>query len=409
LTALRYQGINQRNTASSFARISSGLRINKAADDAAGLAVAENLDATERSARQARRNINDGISVIQTAEGTTKEVMSMFKRMRELGVQAASETLNSDERAYANTELSALLDEAARITRSSEFNGMKLMRFGSKNVQVGVHNTANDRIAISLSDPTMAAGMSPSSISGPGLTGGFNLAAAGAPTAFSNQIAFETRGETFDLFSVAQQIENNGGTGAFIGVGGPQFGGSEVIMNGDFLAALIQDVANLNGDYGTGVDLTALAAMNDGGKPVINNIIGTEFKINVTMTGIINKTGFADGSTTSSGGDGIDPAQTWDISSVANANVLLGEVDFVIDSINGLMTGYGAAQNRLTSALNNIEVYTENVASAQSQIRDADFAHETAELAKNQIMNQASTSVLAQANQVNQGALRLLG
>ena len=143
-----------RSLGGTFERISSGLRINKAADDAAGLAVAENLSAASRSTRVAMRNTNDGISTIQTAEGATSETVNVVKRMRELAVQSASETLNNDERAYIQEEFEALSAEVDRIAASTEFNGTQLMdgTVTTMDVQVGINNSANDRIAITLGD-----------------------------------------------------------------------------------------------------------------------------------------------------------------------------------------------------------------------------------------------------------------
>jgi flagellin len=262
-----------RALSNSFQKISSGLRITKAADDAAGLAVAENLDAQSQSLRQARRNTNDGISVIQTAEGSTNEVANILKRMRELIVEASSETLNSTERAYVKTEVQALEAEINRIGQVTEFNGIKLgvqsaaaanAPPGAIDVQVGVHNTSNDRITVSLMHVQTSTGLSLASF----------------------------------------------------------------------------DLATSNG----------------------------------TVWG-----------------------------------ATLSKVDSALDRVNTYRAKFGATQNRLSSALNNLEVYTENMQAAESQIRDADFAHETAEMAKYQIMAQAGTAVLAQANQINQGAVRLLG
>ncbi len=256
------QGTN-RSLNSAFQHISSGLRITKAADDAAGLAVAENLEAQSISLRQARRNTNDGISVIQTAEGATNEIANVVKRMRELAVEAASETLNSTERSYVQTEFNALKSEVNRIAQVTEFNGIKLTNTAASHaVQVGSHNTANDRIAIATINMTAAS---------LGITAGVQLSTA------------------------------------------------------------------------------------------------------------------------------------------AKAQGALIHFDSAVDTLNTQRATLGATQNRLNSALNNLEVYTENLDSAESQIRDADFAHETAEMAKFQIMQQAGTAILAQANQINQGALRLLG
>ena len=253
---------NQRNLSQSFSRISSGLRISRAADDAAGLAMSENMDADTRSLRQAQRNTNDGISLLQTAEGATSEVSDMLKRMRELAVQSASGTLDTDSRKYANEEFTSLRTEIERIADTTEYNGLKLGNGGATfNVQVGIDGTANSQIGVK--------------------TGDLNIAALG----------------------------------------------------------------------------------------INASVVDTE----------------------------------------ANAKTAMGTLDTALKSVNGYRSGYGAVQNRLESALNNLETYTENLASATSTIRDADFAHETAELSKFQIMQQAGVAVLGQANGLNAGALRLIG
>ena len=253
-----------RSLAGSFERISSGLRITKAADDAAGLGVAESLDAQNISARQAMRNTNDGISVIQTAEGATNEVANIVKRMRELAVQSSSETLASTERAYVQDEYLSLESEVERISQTTEFNGLALAdgTNSTLDVQVGIMNSANDRVAITLGD------------------------------------------------------------------------------------------------------------------------------LRVTTLGI--------------------DSGSIDMSTATGAQSAITTLDSALDTLNGYRSDYGATQNRLDSSLNNMETYSESLSAAESQIRDADFAYETAELAKNQVMQQAGISILAQANQLGQGALSLL-
>jgi flagellin len=265
LNAINNLNQTQRALGGSYQRISSGLRIAKAADDAAGLAVAESLDAQSASGRVAMRNTNDGISVIQTAEGAMDSVGDIISRMRELAVQSSSETLADDERAYIQDEFTQLSSEIDRIASSTQFNGQALTdgTITSLDVQVGVMNTANDRIAITLSDLSAA-------------TLGVDTASADLSTATGAQAAIDT-------------------------------------------------------------------------------------------------------------------------------------FDAALDSVSGYRSDLGAVQNRLDSALANMESYVENLESAESQIRDADFAYETAELAKNQILQQAGVSVLAQAKTMNQGALSLLG
>ncbi len=264
MNALTNLNRTSRSLGDTFTRISSGLRITKAADDAAGLAVAENLSASYRSGRVAMRNINDGISVLQTAEGATNEVVNIVKRMRELAVQSASETLDDDERAYIQDEFEELVSEVDRIAQSTEFNGTALGDGGltQLDVQVGINNTANDRITIDV---------------------------------------------------------------------------------GDLRSTVI----------------------------------------------------------------GVDTA-TIDLSTATAAQSAIDQFEGVFDAVSSYRSGYGAVQNRLESAMRNMETYTENLAAAESQIRDADFAYETAQMAKDQILQQAGVSVLAQANMINQGAVSLL-
>jgi flagellin len=254
---------SSRNLQGSFERISSGMRITRASDDAAGYGVAENLSAASKSLSQAMRNTSDGISVVRTAQGAAGEVGNILKRMRELAVQSSSETLNDDERLYIQDENAALIEEIGRIASTTEFNGTQLAdgSLATLDVQVGINDTANDRITITLGD------------------------------------------------------------------------------------------------------LTATTL-------------------------------------------GVD---TLDLSTSAAAQPAITTIDAALDLVNQVQSDYGAAENRLDSAQRNLEVYAENVSSAESSIRDADFARETAEMSKNQVMQQAGVAVLAQANQVSQGALRLLG
>ena len=265
MNALGNLNRTNRGLTSTFGRISSGLRINSAKDDSAGLAVAENLQSEHQSLKQAQRNTHDGISVIQTAEGATQEVGDILKRMRELAVQSSSETLANSERAYIQDEFSQLTKEVDRIAAVTEFNGIALGdNTNSKlNVQVGIQNTGNDRIAINLGD-----------------------------------------------------------------------------------------------------------------------LRGTSLQVD---TGTV------------------------DLSNVASAQAALQTIDTALDSVNSYRADYGAVQNRLESALNNLETYTENIAASESRIRDADYAFETAEMSKFNIMQQAGMAILSQANGMNQGALRLIG
>lgn len=256
----------QRAMDQSFARLSSGFRINQAADDAAGLAISENLRAQIRGLTQANRNANDGISLVQVAEGGLNEVANMLIRLRELGVQAASDTIGDTERKFLDVEYQQLKSEMQRIAEVTSFNGYDLLNGtgGIIDVQVGVHN-----------DP------------------------------FKDRISFNTMAANASV---------------------------------DALGVAVESVS------------TKEAAQNS-----------------------------------------------------------LTNVDSALVSVNAMRANFGALQNRLQSTVNNLNVAHENYSAANSRIRDTDIAAESAELTRNTIMKQAGVSVLSQANQAQQLALKLLG
>ena len=264
INAQRNLSLTQVSLGKSLERLSSGLRINRAGDDAAGLAISENMRAQIRSMNQAMRNANDGVSLVQTAEGSLNEVSNILVRMRELATQSATGTVSSDQRSYIDAEFTQLKNEINRIASAAEFNGSKLLDGTSAtySFQVGAGNSANDTISVSIS-------------------------AAGASS---------------------------------IGVGS----------------------ASVSGNSG------------------------------------------------------------------ASASAALGAIDTAIKSVSNIRGTLGAVQNRLQSTINNLQVYSENLSAAESRIRDVDVAAETAALTRAQILSQAGTAILAQANQTPQSALQLL-
>lgn len=266
LSAQRSLGITNQRMNDNLRKLSSGERITRASDDAAGLAISENLKAHIRGNRQAKRNANDAISMIQTAEGGLSEISNIIIRLRELSIQAASDTVGSTERGFTDIEFQQLKEEIDRISKSAEFNGINLLD-GSGGVlefQIGVHN-----------DPIL------------------------------DRLRYD----------------------------------------------------------GTKSD-TTLAAIGLTGETV----------------------------TTKEG-----------------AQSTLKKLDDALVQINGVRADLGATQNRLSSTINNLSISDENLSAAKSRIRDVDVAAETADLARNNILVQAGTSVLSQANQAPNMALKLLG
>lgn len=265
LNAQKNLGITQRASANSMARLSSGFRINQAADDAAGLAISENLKAQIRGLRQANRNANDGISLVQVAEGSLNEVSNMLIRLRELSVQSSSDTIGDTERKFIDVEYQQLKSEIQRITEATKFNGYDLLNGtgGVIDIQVGVHNDPfQDRIS-------------------------FNASAANA--------SLEALGLT---------------------------------------------------------------------------------------------------------------AETVATKNTAQASIDI--LDTALVSVNAIRANFGAMQNRLQSTSNNLMVADENLSAANSRIRDTDVAAESSEMTRNNILAQAGISVLSQANQIQNMALKLL-
>ena len=270
LNAQRNLSKTQQSLSQSMGRLASGLRINRAGDDAAGLAISENLKAQVRSLGQAERNANDGISLLQTAEGAMNEISGVMTRMRELAMQSSTDTVGNTERGFIQQEFSALMSEIDRISAVTEFNGTALLDGSATalDFQVGIHDTANDRITVAIADMSSSA----------------------------------------------------------LGTGG---GGSAL--------------------------------------------------------------------------------STLDISTKAGAQAALDVIDAAIEDVSSGRADIGAVENRLQVTIANLGTARENLSAANSRIRDTDVASETAAMTRANILMQAGTSVLAQANQAPQIALNLLG
>lgn len=266
LAAQRSLNTNREAQDRAMERLSSGSRINRAGDDAAGLAISEKLKANIRSMKQATRNANDGISLVQVAEGSMNEVSNILTRLRELSIQGASDTIGNNERGFIDKEVQQLKNEINRIAATTEYNGTKLLNGTSEplDIQVGIHNNPmEDRFV-------------------------------------------------FDSRSLITNLEALG----------------------------INDVAS---------------------------------------------------------------------DTKENARMNLDKLDVAIDMVNGNRSTLGALQNRLYSSINNMTIYRENLEGANSRIRDTDMAEETSEMTKANILTQSTVSVLGQANQTPQLALKLLG
>ncbi len=201
LAAQRNLNKTQAGLAGSIGRLSSGLRINQASDDAAGLGISENLKADIRSLDQARRNANDGVSMMQVAEGAMNEISGIVIRMRELAVQSSNGTLGDTERSYIDTEFDELKEEINRISNTTEFNGQKLLDGSASaglTMQIGIQNTANDRLAVSITQ------MADTTLGDNGVTGSLTIASVTLSTAAGSQAALDSFDTAIEQLSTAR-------------------------------------------------------------------------------------------------------------------------------------------------------------------------------------------------------------
>ena len=300
LNAQRNLSSSQAGLATTMQRLSSGLRVNSAKDDAAGLAIAERMQGQVRGMSVALRNANDAVSLTQTGEGALSKISDSLQRMRELAVQSRNATNNNDDRASLQKEFAELQDEIKRVIDNTAFNGRKLLDGSSGNLdfQVGANTSSSDRISVTKID----------------LVGTANQ---------TDAVSTDTTKSTADVV---------------------------------LATAYTRQSADAQGIY-----------------------IG----------------GFKNGSTT-------DKAGTTDIDAAINV------IDKALDRVNEQRATFGAVQNRFNAVIESLQVNIENTATSRGRIMDADFAAETANLARAQILTQAGTAMLAQANQTPQQVLALL-
>jgi len=474
LNAQRNLGTSQASLSTSLQRLSSGLRINSAKDDAAGLAISERFTSQIRGNEVAVRNANDGISLTQTAEGALGEIGNNLQRMRELAVQATNATNSDSDRSSINNEIQTLSTEIDRVAQGTTFNGTKLLdgSFSSKTFQVGANNQATDKITIAnlASARTSSLGGAAASTQATG-TGVATTAAlaAGDLTINGQQVGASTAGTGLgqgadSAYSVAAAINAVSGKSGVTAtadktvlagvVGGPSGNGAiaagtfsvngvsvgavadggDAIGQGANVAAAINQISSQTGvtavaDKVTG-ELTLSAA--DGrnialGGNTTNTGLGTEAAADVTkQTSTVTLESSADinisgGNAGNAGlaafvGAPIAAVTTTSANTIANMNVLtasnaakaLDTIDAALGSINSSRADLGAIQNRFSSVVSNTQATIENLSASRGRIQDTDFAKETANLSRAQVLQQAGTAMLSQANQSSQGVLSLL-
>lgn len=364
----------------SLERLSSGFRINRAADDAAGLAISEKLRAQVRGLAQAIRNAQDGISMIQTAEGALNEVHAMLQRMRELALQAANDTLSTEDRAAINQEIQQLRAEIDNVSDRTTFNGKRLL---DGSLVTSLDGSSELRANVAITGGTESAFVTAVDVSG--ARAGTTYTLSSGPTSDTLTL---TRAD-----GVAQTI-----TVSAIAAGGSQelnfsqlgvritVASSEGISAANLVAALTQ-AAN---------DTVTTAA----GSGSANFQVGPQAGDNITVAFSAVDVD-ALGLTTAL--DNFNTSQT-----VSNAQTLVTALDSAVNTVSTRRGQFGAVQNRLEHTVASLGVAQENMSAAESRIRDVDMAQEMVQFTRSQILLQAGTAMLAQANAAPQVVLQLL-
>jgi flagellin len=499
VTSMKTQGnLNkaQSATSTSMERLASGLRINSAKDDAAGLQISNRMTSQINGIGVAMRNANDGMSMAQTAEGAMQESTNILQRMRDLSLQSANGSNSADDRTAMQTEISSLQEELTRIADTTSFGGQKLIdgSFGTKDFQVGA--SANETISLTMSDvsssaigrkyqsfdaggtvtATATAGTEAAAgslsmtvgdktsnialqadmsakdvqakinsldgISDVAVTGGESVAATAATqaTATMSGISFTsgqasvfdingssvsvtgTGDSAADLASLVSGITTalgssgvtaaeNSGTITFTGAAD----GSQITLGVDYSATNGTDsTVTFNGgasQAGDGSsDIAAFSVDTANGAAAVA-ASKTDFTVDLTSAKLDDGVGAVSvGGTemTKATGTTFKSVAGIDLSTAAGAQDAISILDGAIATIDGNRADLGATQNRMDFTINNLSSIQNNVTDARSRIQDVDFASESAELSKQQILSQASSSMLAQANQLPQVALSLL-
>ena len=386
LTAQRNLNASQSTLNTAMQRLSSGTRVNSAKDDAAGLAIAERMNAQTRGLSVAARNANDGISLAQTAEGALGKVGDMLQRMRELAVQSANATNSDTDRSALQSEVVQLRDEIDRVAKNTSFNGKKLLdgSFAAGNFQVGANS--GQVISIAAITDSSATGLS-KVVYGSSSATGISASSVTTLTEITNgSLAVAVSGVAFSLgnLSTARTGEER-------------------------LGQVVEAINRLTSDTG----VTAFLKKESTGTYTVNlrsdKLDTTGAAVGISLNGFSTATtGISSASISAGSGTSIAGIDKLSIGTSEDAWLAMKQIDDALTQINGARAGLGAVQSRFENAVSNIQTQAENTAAARGRIVDADFASETANLSKAQILQQAGTAMVAQANQLPQQVLQLL-
>ena len=396
MNAHRQMGINTGAGAKSIEKLSSGYRINRAGDDAAGLAISEKMRGQIRGLNQASRNAQDGISLIQTAEGALNESQAILQRMRELSVQASNDTNTDSDRNELQNEVKQLITELDRIGNTTEFNTKKLLDGSAVGVKEKVDGTAkannNSSLKFLSTDLT-----------------NFNTAAKTAATSSKYDGAITvvkvSEGSTFggDSFKViladGKELTVAGGAASATAV---TVGDTGISFGTDIFAAAVTlafDSTTANTDWKVGESITLVFSKDVVASDKLEESVMLQIGANAGQTAFVS---VGDMRASALG------VKNLDVSSKLKAMNSVETVQLAIGKVSAQRSALGAMQNRLEHSIKNLDTSAENLQASESRIRDVDMAKEMMSFTKNNILTQAAQSMLAQANQAPQQVLQLL-
>ena len=420
LQAYRHLAVNDHRMTASLERLSSGFRINRAADDAAGLAISEGMRSRIGGFTVAVRNAQDGISVVQTAEGALAETHGILQRMRDLTVQANNTgTLTDEARATLQAEVSTLKAELDRIAGTTAWNGKRLLD-GSYHGLFQVGSDVGDRVAVTIGFPTDAAGLGVlgldvsaagssgtyAALPGTGMPGPGQASISTAATDTSPAIlTWEKPTGTADFSGAAYDVSAYEALDGVLSFGGRSFdlgsvaydAGADTDGNGTVDSDDL--LAQLNAAAGTALGLTVGPFLT----PPATDVL--QFYVREAVAGYTDDPGSA-GMGTALSGSASDLARA--TPAFAASTGAMGSIDTAIAAVSAVRADLGAQQNRFEHTINRLGVAIENLTASESRIRDADLAAESVGFTRNQILAQAGTAMLAQANRAPEGLLALL-
>ena len=361
---------NERTMTSTMERLSTGLRINSAKDDAAGLAISSKMTSQIRGLDQAVRNANDAISMIQVAEGAMKEVTNMFQRMRELAVQSISDSNTNADRGALNNEYKQLSAEVSRIAENTQWNGTNILDGARTNSVFQIGANADQTIAVNFGDLST------------------NNATAAVTNNTSDLATITVTGAIATDDVVSYKVTDSAGNSTFATIGGTHLQSAATITSDE----VETNSAGTVGDAETGaVIVTAQSAAS-----TAFTIASASDGNDITISDVQITRGTQ------------APVAASDITTRQFATTALGVLDTAIEGVNSTRATLGASMSRLEYAADNLQNVSQNSSAARSRVLDADYASETTELARTQIIQQASTAMLSQANQAQQSVLSLL-